>query len=228
MSYKPNYEGGWKSGESGGTPITPEALNHIEQGIEQTYSDFAPSGYGLGENGAYVSNLDALKTTGVFTFTHDATSNPFPGWGGVAVVLASKTTIKQILFCNKNNGLCVERSMCLDMDKTTFEPWEYRNPPLESGVQYRTTERWDKKPVYVKRMTFTSNTQNEFYFDPKVYFGVTGLVRVEGKVYSAATKYAYQIPSKNAVVVIEPDGYLLTTDFDMRNYTVDLTMYYVN
>jgi hypothetical protein len=34
MSYKKYYEGGWRSGETGGTPITPEALNHMENGIE--------------------------------------------------------------------------------------------------------------------------------------------------------------------------------------------------
>lgn len=34
MSYKPYYTNGWKSGEAGGTPITPEALNHMEAGIE--------------------------------------------------------------------------------------------------------------------------------------------------------------------------------------------------
>ena len=34
MAYEKYYPGGWKSGESGGTPITPEALNHMEEGIE--------------------------------------------------------------------------------------------------------------------------------------------------------------------------------------------------
>ena len=33
MAYSPYYNGGWKSGEVGGTPITPEALNHMEDGI---------------------------------------------------------------------------------------------------------------------------------------------------------------------------------------------------
>lgn len=33
MSYTPFYTGGWQSGETGGTPITPAALNHMEQGI---------------------------------------------------------------------------------------------------------------------------------------------------------------------------------------------------
>lgn len=31
--YTPYYSGGWQSGESGGTPITPAALNNMESGI---------------------------------------------------------------------------------------------------------------------------------------------------------------------------------------------------
>ena len=34
MAYSPYYNGGWKSGEVGGTPITPEALNHMDDGIQ--------------------------------------------------------------------------------------------------------------------------------------------------------------------------------------------------
>ena len=33
MAYSKYYSGGWKSGEVGATPITPAALNHIEEGI---------------------------------------------------------------------------------------------------------------------------------------------------------------------------------------------------
>lgn len=33
MGYEKYYQDGWKSGETGGTPITPEALNHMEEGI---------------------------------------------------------------------------------------------------------------------------------------------------------------------------------------------------
>ncbi len=33
MSYEKVYEGGFRSGEAGGTPISPEALNHMEEGI---------------------------------------------------------------------------------------------------------------------------------------------------------------------------------------------------
>lgn len=33
MSYSKYYLGGWQDGSSGGTPITADALNHLEQGI---------------------------------------------------------------------------------------------------------------------------------------------------------------------------------------------------
>lgn len=33
MAYTPYYSGGWQSGEEGNTPITPAALNNIEDGI---------------------------------------------------------------------------------------------------------------------------------------------------------------------------------------------------
>ena len=34
MSYNPYYTGGWQSGEVGNTPITPAALNHMDNGIK--------------------------------------------------------------------------------------------------------------------------------------------------------------------------------------------------
>ena len=41
MAYTPYYSGGWQSGEEGGTPITPAALNHMEDGISQSSADIA-------------------------------------------------------------------------------------------------------------------------------------------------------------------------------------------
>lgn len=41
MSYTRYYTGGWQSGETGKTPITPEALNHMEEGIANATTLFA-------------------------------------------------------------------------------------------------------------------------------------------------------------------------------------------
>lgn len=37
----------------------------------------------------------------------------------------------------------------------TWSEWEWETPPMIAGVEYRTTERWDGKPVYKKRITYT-------------------------------------------------------------------------
>lgn len=58
MSYERYYPNGWQSGQSGGTPITPEALNHIEDGLKQTYSDFAPAVESADYPGCYYRIVD--------------------------------------------------------------------------------------------------------------------------------------------------------------------------
>lgn len=58
MAYTPYYPGGWQSGESGGTPITPAALNNIEDGIGAAsntlfdYTTYDGNDAGTVENGA--------------------------------------------------------------------------------------------------------------------------------------------------------------------------------
>ncbi|MBQ1791788.1 MAG: hypothetical protein II008_16545 [Oscillospiraceae bacterium] len=39
MAYTPYYPGGWQSGEQGGTPITPAALNNMENGIRAALTE---------------------------------------------------------------------------------------------------------------------------------------------------------------------------------------------
>ena len=92
MSYSKYYPNGWQSGKTGGTPITPEAFNHIEKGLVQAYFDFAPA----------------------------VESPNYPG--------------------------CYYRTV----DGET----EWINPPMVSGVEYRTAERYMGLVVYAKLVDF--------------------------------------------------------------------------
>jgi hypothetical protein len=38
--------------------------------------------------------------------------------------------------------------MFIDSNQDTFEEWEWVNPPMIPNTEYKTTERWNKKPVY--------------------------------------------------------------------------------
>lgn len=57
MAYTPYYSGGWQSGEEGGTPITPAALNHMEDGIAAA----APAADGA--SWTYTSNNTSIGLT---------------------------------------------------------------------------------------------------------------------------------------------------------------------
>lgn len=39
-----------------------------------------------------------------------------------------------------------------------WKPWSVENPPMEPGVEYRTTELWEGKPVYIKRIAYAAES----------------------------------------------------------------------
>lgn len=60
MSYEKFYPNGWQSGESGGTPITPEALEHIEKGIVDAYKNLAPAVESADYPGCYYRTVNGV------------------------------------------------------------------------------------------------------------------------------------------------------------------------
>lgn len=51
--------------------------------------------------------------------------------------------------------------LCRTFDgNTTPGPWEWINPPLNPNVEYRTVERYQGKPVYVKLIDFGALPNN--------------------------------------------------------------------
>jgi len=63
MPYNPFYAGGWQSGEAGDTPITPEALNHFDEGIAQAHINAEDN---LLDNSYFI---DPINQRGAVSFT---------------------------------------------------------------------------------------------------------------------------------------------------------------
>lgn len=159
MSYEKYYPGGWQSGESGGTPITPEALNHMENGIKQAYSDFAPAGYGLGsELGKACSDCDLALENGYYQIGASTAHRP----DGMSTrcwkqVISYGSTYKTQICYSSSNAMQIR-----DMNNGTWSEWAWENPPMFLGVEYRTTERWNgatkyTKHIYIGRLADTGN-----------------------------------------------------------------------
>lgn len=111
----------------------------------------APSGYGLGGSATESDDLNTATNCGWYIFHNQTENSPF--YYGTAMTLSRYgTRLTQIAFNPFMNGcgeICVRSH-----DGTEWLPWEYINPPMYLNKDYRTTERWGGKPVYVKRISF--------------------------------------------------------------------------
>ena len=126
----------------------------LDQAIEQK----APAGFGLGA--AYGGNIpnndfNQAVANGVYSVGYSTYLNGPQGYtpnGGALIVISGRTDwIKhQYLFLGTSGmqGWILHRYY---NDATaTWSEWEFVNPPMLLGVEYRTTERYLGKPVYVK------------------------------------------------------------------------------
>jgi hypothetical protein len=229
MKYSPFYTGGWASGETGGTPITPAALNHIEAGIAQTYSDLAPAGYGLGTYGTWVNDLNAADRCGYYSWTSTAQNIPFDN-GNMFVIRRSDGRLTQIgidPLMVGHGGIVIRH-----YTGSTWLPWAWLNPPLNLGVEYRTTERHNGKVVYIIRLT-VGELVNNGTTQTTVPSTPTEIVELYGTVKS--NSYTEELPFPLITLSGEVGGRLYKTGArsivvktfaDYSGYTATATVKY--
>ena len=56
----------------------------------------------------------------------------------------------QFFFCRQYYGCYMKRTY---QGEGVWDSWEWVNPPMVIGTEYRTTERWQGKPVYIKLLS---------------------------------------------------------------------------
>ena len=178
MAYTPTV---WKNGEF--PPIDAEHLNKIEQGIANS----APGGFGLGSIAkALTSNDDVndIAASGWYSwYERSVPKNAINlSWvtimrvdghlGGVFVQTAYGVTDA----INYYTQPIVARRMRYS---SAIGEWEYENPPMELGIEYRTTERYLGKPVYKKLIEFPSLTGRDYQqINSNVGFAISAIGEV--------------------------------------------------
>lgn len=110
---------------------------------------FAPSGYGLGEAaGKSCADCNEATENGYYQVLSSTLNRPSISMGSrcwMHVVSYGGTYKTQIAYAEKYMQMRV-------MVGGTWTEWEWVNPPMIIGVEYRTTERYDGHPVYIKTM----------------------------------------------------------------------------
>lgn len=135
-------------------PVIDDAVDRAKVGgaLDQSLSEKAPAGYGLGENFPNaISDCNNATRNGWYRTT-DTTTNIPPngpsGGGGALFVVTGQynwTLIQYFFFGTQGYPGIVCQRKCVT---SSWSDWEYVNPPMVLGQEYRTTERYNGKPVY--------------------------------------------------------------------------------
>ena len=163
-------------------PEIDEATDRALPGgaIDVALQNKAPAGYGIGEeNAARVNDtdLDTLKKGGTYYLGTGCTNTPpntDSSWSTLHVIPGRACTQIFIPANDANRtGTFSSGIARIYNDKTAaWGEWEWVNPPMAAGVEYRTTERYQGKPVYCKLVDF-GNLPNNTYKD--VAHGISNL-----------------------------------------------------
>ena len=145
-----------------------QSFSSAQQAQARDNINAAPDGYGLGNAPTDVTSLASITKNGFYSI-HGGDAPDGGYWQGVHLGGAAKYGALQIMESQTNAKGCA----CLRYTWAgEWTPWEWVNPPLALGVEYRTTERYLGKPVYCKLVNC-----GEIAGDKTVAHGISSMSR---------------------------------------------------
>ena len=160
-------------------------IGNVRQPIEDLKQFFAPAGYGLGvKNGHDCTDCnEAILNGAYYVFGESAVNHPGHSMQyGCLFVYRRGSYITQVIHYDY-----YEAKRYSNDGGDTWGAWEWVNPPMQVGIEYRTTERWQGKPVYAKLISFklSGSTSSNF----TVPHGVTGLKSLVRQTATLQSKF---------------------------------------
>lgn len=144
--------------------------------VAAALSNKAPAGYGFGDALQSIETTSAEESYETFCAKLDAVLDEMPdrtaklvrafppavyGNAGTTVSLLYKGDANYAVLSNIGSsdvGLCGWRMIKLrypsSSSPSVWMPFEWEHPPMKIGVEYRTLERYNGKPVYAKAINF--------------------------------------------------------------------------
>lgn len=190
----------------------------------------APKGFGLGDIWNIAPSRDADLITGS-GFQMAVLNTPIgSSWWGILSFIYDADTATQ--WAMSQNDASYYGSVCKREKRAgTWTPWEWGNPPLALGVEYRTTERYLGKPVYIRLEEVAALPNNTTLTVSKVGVPSGGTLYVDNIVDYRAEFYnnsdVFSIPYNDVVDVPECNGsrYGHGITYSIRTKGVDYSNY---
>lgn len=140
--------------------------------IPHTWQDVgaAPGEFGLGEAAKQIVDWNSATKTGFYWSTGEAANRPFDwqaAWGyTIAANENESPDLTQVAFTYTGGSDSTMRDNFYQKVRYCkgtigWSEWEWVNPPMALGVEYRTTERYLGKPVYTQLFQITGITDGK-------------------------------------------------------------------
>lgn len=157
---------------NGSDPLTPDAIGAVGYDAAQSLTDdqktqargninAAPGGFGWGDSAEYTFETnEEFKAWFMQNVAPKCARNAFAAsvhikdvsnYRMLIIASGNTSTTEIVIVGYLYNGHELRANINYDGN---WQPWEWVNPPTQLGVEYRTTERYNGKPVYVQLMNW--------------------------------------------------------------------------
>lgn len=176
--------------------------------LEKLPERFAPSGFGLGEY--LCRTVDSWNNATKNGFYHAKGDSPDGNdWYGINISRdGSLHTQIAFLLWGYTTLWCVRKH------NQGWQPWEWVNPPMTLGVEYRTTERYSDMVVYAKAISVSGIKSGSTSYG-NLISPITNIIDSEFNVYVSGETRLY----KNK----QDFNYLLTNSGTSRALYLEVT-----
>ena len=161
-------------------------IGNVRTPVDYLKQYFAPAGFGLGEDLPIVdkAGLDNWTSSGWCIYYDEINQDSTLGVSAFVNCKGNNASITgaviQEAYKQDRYGVKILTRVYID---GAWQPWEWVNPPMKIGVEYRTTERFKDKPVYRKIVAYNlSATTNTDFSVPHGISNFDTLVRQTASV----------------------------------------------
>ena len=136
---------------------TAQSLSDAQKAQARTNINAAPGGFGIGETPKYIADANDAVKNGRYAVDKSTLNLPGPigdvwNYTYLDVYTGNRPDIyiKQTMTSPYQVWHQCEVTRCFYYGRGGWQSWEWVNPPMILGTEYRTTERYLGKPVYTQ------------------------------------------------------------------------------
>lgn len=201
----------------------------------------APAGFGYGnvpeqlgtttDDNAFIAKLNEQFANTVSRTRHVTFTRNGNGWIGT-LWNAGNGYGALTAYCYAGDNSSQFSKLVRNCKNGVWQDWEYENPPLKNNTEYLTTERYNGKPVYVKRVDLgalpnASNKREDIGVKNYSIVSIDGYSRYTSASSNVIFTPLVKTEGVTSFFVNETNGQVgINTNADLSTYTATVTVKY--